>query len=114
MVRVSTLMAGLVLAMTTYGTPLPQGEDLAPPPVDTPSIDPLTLTDPLVDTSAASDTPELENYISPDQPFDAAQVESQSIAMEAACSLDPQDPKTWADSGAELRLIDYLQANGSG
>jgi hypothetical protein len=182
MVRVSTLMGGLVLAMTTYGSPLPQNEDPAPapaesaviesitltdfaappeetatdvsitltdfvappeetatdvsitltdfavpeetatdvsitltgPPAAETSVDPLTLADSPDDTNTQPDTPELQEAIPSDLPFDLAMADSEATAMEAACDLDPREPKTWADSGAELRLIDYFQANGSG
>jgi len=140
-------MGGLVLAITTYGSPLPQSEDLSippegtatdatltltdfatppeetatdgtltltgPPPAET-SINPLTLADSLVDTSGQSDTPELQDGIPLDQPLDLALTNSVAVAMEAACDLDPREPKTWAASGAELLLNDYLKANGPG
>lgn len=110
MVRTSTMMAGLALAITTYASPLPQSEDLVLP-AETPTVDDtLPTTDPQVDAGAESGTTGLPEAISLGEAIES----SQEDAQKSACSLDPQDAKSWADSGAEQMVIDYLKANGPG
>lgn len=107
MVRASTMMAGLALAVTTYATPLPQNgaattsaaTDAAP--AETPAVDESL---PEVDSGAGASNAGLPGVISLGAATDSAAA--------ASCAHDPNDPKSWADSGAEQMVVDYLKANG--
>jgi hypothetical protein len=88
MVRSSTVVAGLALVANSCAGPLPQAEETLPPLPETEGI-------PAISLGAA---------------IESAKEEAQT----STCTLDPQEASSWADSGAEQLVIDYLKANGAG
>ena len=100
------MMAGLALAMTTHATPLPQSEEVAAP-AETPAVDDDL---PQLDDGTQAGASGLPGIIS----LGAAIESSQEEAQQSSCSLDPQEAKSWADSGAEQLVSHYIKANGPG